>query len=395
MSRAQPFEPGEVPSGARGVASAAPRATPLTIVSAAVAGDDLESVASAASAALGRPVAIALPALGPPIVWPPMSAADDELRVVAELAAAAMRGGAEPPAALADHVPIRLGHEVTGIVAALGPRAFDSSHRPWLEAAATAAAIAALMRESQSGDLASARRALIQAVVAGPVEDVGAFVAQARRLGVDLAAGAAALCAHIDGTPFEALPEPPAALLADLGDGLVLGLVSLAHDQATDALIAELRERGMVVARSSPRRTPAALHDALREAELICELLAPPQAMLAGEEETYRLLIGVLLRDPDELQQLRTRTVSPLATYDSEHDTELLATLRGFLAHHGSTTETAEAMGLHRHTVGYRLARVHEVSGLSPYESDGRERLSLGLKAHQILEATGRIRVPD
>ena len=46
-------------------------------------------------------------------------------------------------------------------------------------------------------------------------------------------------------------------------------------------------------------------------------------------------------------------------------------------------------MSLHRHTVGYRLARFQEVSGLSPYESDGRERLSLGLKAHQILEAHG------
>jgi hypothetical protein len=47
-------------------------------------------------------------------------------------------------------------------------------------------------------------------------------------------------------------------------------------------------------------------------------------------------------------------------------------------------------MKLHRHTVGYRLSRVHEVSGLSPYESDGRERLSLGLKAHQILAAAQR-----
>ena len=82
------------------------------------------------------------------------------------------------------------------------------------------------------------------------------------------------------------------------------------------------------------------------------------------------------------------RARSPRCTaYDAEHDTDLLVTLGTFLAHHGSTTETAEAMGLHRHTVGYRLSRVHEVSGLSPYESDGRERLSLGLKAAQILAA--------
>ena len=65
--------------------------------------------------------------------------------------------------------------------------------------------------------------------------------------------------------------------------------------------------------------------------------------------------------------------------------------MRAFLAHHGSTSETAEAMGLHRHTVGYRLARAHDVSGLSPHESDGRERLGLGLKAHEILEADDRL----
>jgi DNA-binding PucR family transcriptional regulator len=51
-------------------------------------------------------------------------------------------------------------------------------------------------------------------------------------------------------------------------------------------------------------------------------------------------------------------------------------------------------MSLHRHTVGYRLSRVQEVSGLSPYESDGRERLSLGLKADQILAADQRLSQP-
>ena len=47
-------------------------------------------------------------------------------------------------------------------------------------------------------------------------------------------------------------------------------------------------------------------------------------------------------------------------------------------------------MQLHRHTVGYRLTRIQEVSGLSPYESEGRERLSLGLKAKRILLADQR-----
>jgi PucR family transcriptional regulator, purine catabolism regulatory protein len=151
----------------------------------------------------------------------------------------------------------------------------------------------------------------------------------------------------------------------------------------------------MEVALSAPRRQPSLLHEALREAMLLAELSAVPDTALGGQEETYRLLIGVLLRDPEELELLRSRTISPLLVYDAEHDTELLVTLGTFLARHGSTTETAEAMQLHRHTVGYRLSRVQEVSGLSPYESDGRERLSLGLKAAQILAADHRLAKPE
>ena len=104
----------------------------------------------------------------------------------------------------------------------------------------------------------------------------------------------------------------------------------------------------------------------------------------------HSALIGVLLRDRAGLAQLRDSTVTALADFDASHD-HADRWHRAFLAHDGSTTETAEAMRLHRHTVGYRLSRVQEVSGLSPYESDGRERLSLGLKAHRILEADGRI----
>jgi DNA-binding PucR family transcriptional regulator len=142
-------------------------------------------------------------------------------------------------------------------------------------------------------------------------------------------------------------------------------------------------------AASRPTPLPADPRDALRKARMMFRLSARPAALPRGQEETYRLLIGVLLHDREELEQLAASTILPLAQYDAEHDTDLVATLRAFLAHHGSTTETAEAMGLHRHTVGYRLTRVHAVCGLSPYESDGRERLGLGLKAREILEAAG------
>lgn len=364
----------------RGADATVPRSTPLRIVSGAVAGDDLERVASAAAEALGCPVAIALPAIAQPTVWPPGSVAPEVLEGIVSAARDAIAGTAKDSP---EQATVRIGSEIVGVVTAVGSAADSSAERrAWLDAAAAAAAVTALMRESHNGGTTEgSRRAFLQALCAGPPADVETFVAHARRLGFELAAGATAICAR----GAAQLPEIDTALLADLGGGRVLGLVPADRDaQATARLLADA---GLQVAVSSPRKDPSALDEALREAEHLLELAAS----LHGQEETYRLLIGVLLRDPDELEALRNSTISSLVAYDKRHDTDLLATLQTFLAHHGSTTETAESMNLHRHTVGYRLSRVHEVSGLSPYESEGRERLSLGLKADQILAANQRL----
>lgn len=385
MSGARPVETDTGLGDVRGAASAASRTTPLKMVSAAVAGDDLESVAASASEALGRPVAIALPGLGAPIVWPTDVSAPATTEVLTRHGESVLSGEPAPepnarPAGLADLVPVRIGAEVVGFVAALGEEELHPDQRAWLEAVAAAATVSALMRESHGADLESARRAFVLALATRRPADPEAMVSQAKRLGFDLRSGAVAICARGEGRAT----GDKDAIWAET-EGGVLALVPAAYD--AEPIASALRAQGMSVALSTPRRDPSALHDALREAGLLIELSEQPETVLAGQDDTYRLLIGVLLRDPAELEQLRASTVSPLSRYDSEHDTGLLGTLQAFLAHHGSTTETAEAMQLHRHTVGYRLTRVQEVSGLSPYESDGRERLSLGLKAHQILEA--------
>ncbi len=316
--------------------------TSLAIVSEAVAGDGLERVARSASEALGHPVAVICPSAGTPVVWP------------------------------AEAVP--------------------ASRLDALAAAATE-----IVRLMGDGGALHDPRELVEALVAGPPANSGEVVERGRRVGVDLAAGAIGICAVggkavIDGEA-EAI-DGGDALVASVAPGRVVGLVPAASEREAGALAERLRGAGWQVGVSAPRREPVMLHEALREAMLLAELSSVPEAAVVGQEETYRLLIGVLLRDPAELESLREQTVSPLAVYDAEHATELLVTLGTFLAHHGSTTETAEAMQLHRHTVGYRLSRVQEVSGLSPYESDGRERLSLGLKAAQILAAQERLSQP-
>src|SRR5438445_12139646 len=121
MRRSRPLQSKTGPGVVRGVASAAPRATPLTMVSAAVAGDDLHGVAGSASEALGCPVAIALPAFGPPVVWPADANASASAQALAEHAEALIRGDAsEQPPGVSELVPVRIGPEVIGVVAALG-----------------------------------------------------------------------------------------------------------------------------------------------------------------------------------------------------------------------------------------------------------------------------------
>jgi PucR C-terminal helix-turn-helix domain len=412
MQRTGEAESNQQSAAGREADSVASRPTPLTLVSGAVAGDDLRSVTATASNALGRPLAIAIPGLGEPVIHPVGAMATSQVRDIRAYAIACVNGTAvAAPDAVAEAVPIRIGDQVVGIAVAVEV-ALDASgsgggarggggggelslaeQRAWLEAAAAAASVTALIGEAQHGDDDDARAALLLELASGPPENLADLLARARRLGCELGNGASALCGQGKGTGpagRNAVELTSSGILAaNTGDRTLLGFVPVGSETDGEELAARLRADGMTVALSAPRRDPGVLHEAVREAELLVKLAGTSEGPILGPDETYRLLIGVLLRDPDEVAQLRERTISPLVEYDARHDTDLVATLRAFLAHDGSTTETADAMNLHRHTVGYRLARVHEVSGLSPYESDGRERLSLGLKAAQIMEASG------
>ncbi len=399
MQRSRALDPNHQPVPDRGADASAPRSTPLTLVAGAVAGVDLQSVAADVARALQCPVAIAIPAQGPPVVSPPGSLSPEAEAAIAAHAGAVVSASGQPaaapgsapapaPAPIAEAVPVRIGDQVVGIVAATAGDA-SAERRAWLEAAAAATSVAALIREAPGPDAA---RALVVELATGPLDDLPGMLARARRLGVDLSRGGVALSAL--GGPAAGAPDVNghAVLIGPLRTGR-LAAVGPAAPEGDDlaGLAGALRARGMTVAVSAPRRDPGLLHEAIREAELLAELGDAREVAPGGNDDTYRLLIGVLMRDRAELTQLRDSTVTALIDYDARNDTDLLDTLHTFLAHDGSTTETADAMTLHRHTVGYRLARVHEVAGLSPYESDGRERLSLGLKAHQILDAERRL----
>jgi len=152
-------------------------------------------------------------------------------------------------------------------------------------------------------------------------------------------------------------------------------------------LEAGLEGYGSVVGLSRHTTDSVDLHRAGSEALLAANVGEAQGETLLGFDDTgaYRLLLSAMTEDPEELRRFHSETVAPIADYDQQYDTELVRTLETFLDADGNVAKTAERLFTHRHTVRYRLDRVRGLSGLDVSSSDGRERLSLGLKAMRVL----------
>jgi DNA-binding PucR family transcriptional regulator len=168
-------------------------------------------------------------------------------------------------------------------------------------------------------------------------------------------------------------------------------------DEATAARAAEavLREMQASLAgytfalgRSRIAADPVDLPRAASEALLAANVArgaADGEALAFEQTGAYRLLLSTMSENPEELQRFYAETVEPLVSYDEQYETELVRTLEAFLEADGNVAGTAQRLFTHRHTIYYRLERVRELSGHDVSSSDGREKLSLGLKAMRVL----------
>jgi len=143
----------------------------------------------------------------------------------------------------------------------------------------------------------------------------------------------------------------------------------------------------VTVALSRPAADPVDLHRAGAEALLAANVAEGRGERQLSFEETgaYRLLLPAMSEEAGELQRFFDETVAPVAAYDEQYETELVRTVDTFLEADGNVARTAERLFTHRHTIRYRLDRVRELSGLDVGATEGRERLSLGLKAMRVL----------
>jgi Purine catabolism regulatory protein-like family/PucR C-terminal helix-turn-helix domain len=76
----------------------------------------------------------------------------------------------------------------------------------------------------------------------------------------------------------------------------------------------------------------------------------------------------------------RAALLDPLAAYDRDHGTELVATLEAFLACSGSWSKAAEAMFIHVNSLRYRIRRIEELTGRDPRSVADQAALLLALR---------------
>lgn len=92
---------------------------------------------------------------------------------------------------------------------------------------------------------------------------------------------------------------------------------------------------------------------------------------------------ALMLRLSDLLVVDQVSTSGPLQTlneYDSEHNTELVATLRSWLDHFGDISAAATAVHVHKNTFRYRLGRLADIAGIDLADSEVRFGLMLQLR---------------
>ncbi len=253
-------------------------------------------------------------------------------------------------------------------------------------------------------------------LIVGDVKEADAVATRAEEVGVEIASGCAFVLARatprrpvgddwrarlllvVERVARSMHPRVVAALVerGDSQAGEVFVLIPSAEPESVakaaqtirEELEATLEEFNSTVGYGRITTDSAELYRAGQEALLAVNVAeANGVGNLLSFEDTgaYRLLLPAMCDDPGELRRFFAETIEPLVNYDEQYETNLVQTVDTFLAADGNVAGTAQRLFTHRHTIRYRLERVKDLTGLDCASTDGRERLSLGLKAMRVL----------
>jgi PucR family transcriptional regulator, purine catabolism regulatory protein len=194
------------------------------------------------------------------------------------------------------------------------------------------------------------------------------------------------------------LSRKPGPYVASVHDDLVVALFE-AGDPAAARATAEAVADGVlakgVAARfglGTPAGDPPALRRTYQEARFALAAAATVEATpsrVASVEDlgSHRLLLA--LQEDAALEALSRGLLAPLRAYDQRQHGDLVASLRTFLTHNGNWEAAARALGVHRHTLRYRIRRVAELTGRDLESAADRVEFWLALQAADVLGGRG------
>ncbi|MET9871316.1 helix-turn-helix domain-containing protein, partial [Streptomyces sp. NPDC006386] len=219
----------------------------------------------------------------------------------------------------------------------------------------------------------------------------------------DRPSAAALAAADANGDPLAALADVMESAAARAGEAVLVvpegeRLVVLAADggaaaaacaeyaAALETARAGVREKvpggeedELVVGLSAPAG-PIAASAAYKQAEQALSVARRRGRVLVEHEQMAAGSVLPLLAD-DAVRAFADGMLRPLYEHDATGRGDLVASLRAWLSKHGQWDAAAADLGVHRHTLRYRMRRVEEILGRSLDDPDARMELWLALKA--------------
>ncbi|MEU6607490.1 PucR family transcriptional regulator [Streptomyces shenzhenensis] len=140
-----------------------------------------------------------------------------------------------------------------------------------------------------------------------------------------------------------------------------------------------VEEDELVVGMSAPAG-PIATAAAYKQAEQSLSVARRRGRVLVEHDQLASGSVLPLLAD-DAVKAFADGLLRPLYEHDATGRGDLVASLRAWLSRHGQWDAAAADLGVHRHTLRYRMRRVEEILGRSLDDPDVRMELWLALKA--------------
>jgi PucR family transcriptional regulator, purine catabolism regulatory protein len=146
-------------------------------------------------------------------------------------------------------------------------------------------------------------------------------------------------------------------------------------DGVADAVVlaADLADGRVIAWGISDAVPPARLADGLRQARRALAAAGPGGTRTFGDL-ARKGVVGLL--DEDAARGFADALLGPLEARDRG---DLVASVRAYLAHHGQWDAAATTLGVHRHTLRYRMRRAEELLGRSLDDPDLRSDLWVAL----------------